>query len=77
MTADEQIELGRVCERLMEHKDFQIIWDSYVMQQRMDITESFDGESEQIERLTAIRLFADWFTNNIDNAKILLQQKEY
>jgi hypothetical protein len=73
MTADEHIELGRVCERLMEHKDFQLMWDSYVTNQRLEITEMFNGDTEQIERLTAIRLFADWFNNNIDNAKILLK----
>ena len=76
MTADEQIELGRVCERLMEHKDFQLMWDSYVMHQRLDIAQVFDGDTEQVERLIAIRLFADWFNSNIDNAKTLLKQKD-
>jgi len=76
MTADEQIELGRVCERLMEHKDFQLMWESYVMHQRLDITQVFDGDTEQIDKLVAIRLFADWFNSNIDNAKTLLKQKD-
>jgi hypothetical protein len=56
-------ELGRVAERLSADKGFKRIWEEYTIQLPLETSKYFEGNSDQIETLIAIKRFREWFEN--------------
>jgi hypothetical protein len=75
MSRDDTIDLGKALERLESNPDFRLLQEAYMIQLPLEIVDMYEDSTEQREQLLGIKQFKDWFTQQINNAKIMMKDK--
>ena len=75
MSRNDIIDLGKALERLESNSDFKLLLQTYTVQLPLEIVDMFEDSQSQREQLMGIKQFKDWFTEQIDNAKIMMKDK--
>jgi len=75
MNRDDAIKLGKALERLEGDSDFKLLLQAYTVQLPLEIVDMFEDNQSQREQLMGVKQFKDWFTEQINNAKIMMKEQ--